>query len=176
MRVGHISLDASMDEATASVVTLLASLQRSGLQQHALVRSAVLAERLAAVTDVDVGPIVHSPVMANCLMPRVDIVHVHEPTAGRAGLLLALTRSIPYVLTHCESSRPAGSPLVRAVYRRAAAVICRDDCEAAIVRHGLPESRIEIIPDFNAGSSASTLLRLYQNSQRMPIAGNNGSQ
>ena len=36
--------------------------------------------------------------MAYCLMPEVDIVHIHEPDSGQAGLLLTLARSIPFVM------------------------------------------------------------------------------
>ena len=176
MLVGHINLDPSTNDTADSVSALVEALQRNGLQQYALVRSAALAARLAALDDVGIGPLVQSPVMANCLLPRVDIVHVHEPTAGLAGLLLTLTRSIPYVLTHRGTVRLTGKPLVQAVYRRAAVVICEDDCEVAILRHGLPELRVEVIPDLGVGSSANALLRLYQNSQSTPIAGNKGIQ
>mgnify|MGYP001826890465 CR=1 FL=1 len=174
--VGHISLAESMNDAAEYIPTLVEALHQSGVHQHVFVRNATLAKRLAAVEGVDVGPIVHSPVMATCLMPKVDIVHVHEPTAGRAGLLLTLTRSIPYVLTPRGTNRLTGTPLLQAVYARAAAVICQDDCEIAIVRHALPELRVEIIPELGGYKSARAHVRLYQNSQRMPIAGNKGIQ
>ena len=176
MLIGHVNLAASIEESGERFVSLVEALRESGVRQHVLVRNSTLAARLAAVEDVDVGPIVRSPVMANCLMPRVDIVHVHEPAAGQVGLLLALTRSIPYVLTHRGTVTPRGGPLVQAIYRRASMVICQDDSELAILRHWLPGITAEIVPDIEHHDSAASHLRLYQNSQRMPIAGNSGIQ
>jgi hypothetical protein len=109
-------------------------------------------------------------------MPRVDLVHVHDPVAGQAGLLLTLTRSIPYVLTHRATTKLVGNPLLQAVYKRAAVVICQDDSEVAMLRHRLPGLALEIIPDVDPQLSAAGHLRLYQNSQRIPIAGSKGIQ
>ncbi len=176
MLIGHINLAVSMNGTGEHFVTLVEALQGTGLHQHVLVRNATLAKRIDAIGGVAMGPVVHSPVMAYCLMPRVDLVHVHEPTAGQAGLLLTLTRSIPYILTHRGAARFAGNPLLHAVYKRAAAVICQDDSEVAMVRHRLPELAIDIIPDIERHGSAAGHLRLYQNSQRTPIAGSKGIQ
>jgi hypothetical protein len=174
--LGHINLAASMNGTAEHFVSLTEALQRAGLRQHVLVRNATLAERIKAIADIAVGPVVQSPVMAYCLMPRVDLVHVHEPAAGHAGLLLTLTRSIPYILTHRGATKLAGNPLLQAVYRRAAIVICQDDSEIAMLRHRLPGLAPEIIPDVDRHGSAAGHLRLYQNSQRNPIAGSRGIQ
>jgi hypothetical protein len=109
-------------------------------------------------------------------MSRVDITHVHEPSAGHAGLLLTLTRSIPYILTHRGEIALARNPLLQAVYRRAAAVICQDDSEVAMLRHWLPGLAIEIIPDVDLQGSSAAHQQIYQNSQRTPIAGRSGIQ
>ena len=88
MRVGHINLAQSRTGAGNNFVGLIESLQQREVQQHVLVRSPALAKRLALIEGVTVGPVVGTAVMAYCLMPTLDLVHVHEPTAARAGLLL----------------------------------------------------------------------------------------
>lgn len=176
MLVGHINLSASIDANGEHFFRLVEALQQATVSQYALVRNAALAKRIATIDSVDVGPLVQSPVMACCLMPRVDVVHVHEPAAGQAGLLSALTRSIPYVLTHRGLVPQGSNPLLQAIYRRASAVICRDDAEVAMLRHWLPGLAIDIIPEIERHGSASHHLRVYQNSQSTPIAGNNGIQ
>lgn len=177
MLIGHINLAASIHDTGASFIGLVEALDRAGMKQHVLVRNATLAKRVDIVGgNVAIGPIVQSPVTACCLMPRVDITHVHEPSAGQAGLLLALTRSIPYILTHRATTALARNPLLHAVYRRAAAVICQDDSEVAMLRHWLPGLKIEIIPDVDRRGSSATHQQLYQNSQRMPTAGRSGIQ
>lgn len=176
MLLGHINLASSMNGTGEHFFSLTEALQNAGLQQHVLVRNATLAKRINAIADIAVGPIVHSPVMAYCLMPRVDLVHVHEPAAGQAGLLLTLTRSIPYILTHRGTPKLVGNRLLQAVYRRAAVVICQDESDVAMLRHRLPGLTLEIIPDVDRHGSAADHVRLYQNSQRIPIAGSNGSQ
>ncbi len=174
--IGHVNLAASMQETGEHFITLVEGLEQAGVRQHVIVRNATLAKRISAIGGVEVGPVVNSPVLAYCLMPGIDVAHVHEPAAGQAGLLLALTRSIPYVLTHRGAVTPGGNPVSKAIYRRAAAVICQDDSELAILRHWLPGLDVDIVPDIERHGPAWRHLRLYQNSQRMPIAGNNGIQ
>ncbi len=65
--------------------------------------------------------------MAYCLMPDVDLAHVHESRSGQAGLLLTLTRSIPFVITTAGSNDNKLNPLTRSVLRRAAQTIVRSD-------------------------------------------------
>ncbi len=80
------------------------------------------------------------------------------------------------MLTHRGAVLPGRHALSKAIYRRASAVICQDDSELAILRHWLPGLAVEIIPDIEGRNSAASHLRLYQNSQRKPIAGNSGIQ
>jgi len=177
MLIGHINLATSIYGTGESFISLVEALDRAGMRQHILVRNATLAKRVDVAGDnVVVGPIVHSPVTACCLMPHVDIIHVHEPIAGQAGLLLTLTRAIPYILTHRGEIALARNPLLQAVYRRAAAIICQDDSEVAMLRHWLPGLAIEIIPDVDLQGSSVAHQQLYQNSQRTPIAGRSGIQ
>lgn len=176
MLVGHINLAPSIFDHGEHLVYLVEALHQAGVRQHAVVRNATLAKRIASVEGVEVGPLVRSPLMAFCLLPRVDVLHVHEPSAGQAGLLSALTRSIPYVLTHRGLVPQGNATLLHAIYTRASVVICQDDSEVAMLRHWLPGISADIIPDIGRQASASHLLSVYQNSQRTPIAGNNGVQ
>lgn len=176
MRIGHINLVEVVDDAAGHFVSLVEALQATGVEQHVLVRNESLATRIAAIDGVEVGPVVQAPVMAYCLLPRVHVAHVHEPAAGQAGLLLALTRSIPYVLTHRGPVGSGRNPLTRSIYRRASLVICQDDSELAILNHWLPGLAVDIVPELDRERSAALHLWAYQNCQRTPMAGSNGSQ
>ena len=174
--IGHINLRKPFDGSGENFVSLVEGLQRRGVAQHVLVRNATLAERLRTMDNVVVGPVVRSAVMAYCQMPQLDIVHIHDMAAGQAGLLLTLTRSIPFVLTHRGDFEGGTGALAQAIYRRASRIICCDDSEVSILRHLEPTLRIEIIPDIERSGAADAYLRVYQNSQRMPTAGSNGIQ
>lgn len=138
--IGHINLAKSFNGAGEHFVGLIEALQRPGIQQYMLVRNVELAKRLDLVDGVTVGPVVRSALSAYCLMPTVDIVHIHGPSDGQAGLLLTLTRSIPYILTRPEKT-PGNGPLGRAVYRRAAGMVYSADADATkhlrIYRHAV---------------------------------------
>ena len=56
-------------------------------------------------------------------MPDVDLAHVHEIRSGQAGLLLTLTRSIPFVITASRDQARQRNPISRSVFRRAARTI-----------------------------------------------------
>lgn len=176
MNIGHINLAPGFDNTAAHFVLLVEALHDAGVTQHILVRDAALARRLRLIEGVTVGPVVHSTVMAYCLLPHVDVAHAHDLGAGHAGLLLALTRSIPYVLTHRGRVATSLSPLLQSIYRRAFRVLCQDDAELAMLRHWLPGIAIDVLPELESHESARRYLAVYQNSQSMPIAGNNGIQ
>ena len=124
MRIGHIDLSAHISTAQEQLVVLVEALTAHGVEQHVLVRNPFLAKRLAICTGVSVGPIVRSPVTAYCVIPGVDIVHAHDSRAISSGVFLALSRSIPFVLTHRQFSTPGNSPMTRFKYGRAAAIVC----------------------------------------------------
>ncbi len=144
MYIGHINLAKSFNGAGEYFVKLIEALQEIGVQQHVLVRNVELAKRLDLVENVAVGPVVRSAITASCLMPVVDIVHIHDALDGQAGLLLTLTRSIPFVLTH-DGGASANGPLAKSVYRRAAGFIYQGDADAArhlrIYRHAIDNWR-----------------------------------
>ena len=176
MQIGHINLARSFNGTGEHFISLVEGLQREGISQYVLVRNVTMAKRLATVRDVTVGPVVRSAVTACCLMPRLDLVHIHDMSAAQAGLLLVLTRSIPYVLSYSGDEVIGRNPITQAVYRRATKVICGDDSEASILRHFDPSLPIEIVPAMEIEGPADSYLHLYQNSQSTPMAGSSGIQ
>lgn len=161
MNIGHICLATPDSDASEYFAALVEALAEFGVAQHVLVASASLTRRLAKCEYVTVGPVVKTPVMAYCLMPEVDIAHVHEGKSGQSGLLLTLTRSIPFVITLDNGFEADKSPIARSVLNRAVQII---------ERHGSE-------PDQHA---AGEHLNIYedacQNSQRTPTAGISGNQ
>ena len=123
MRIGHIYLSTASNRATSEFTSLIEALDRLAVEQHVLVASAALARRLQSCPYVTVGPVVRSPVMAYCLMPDIDLVHTHDEKSGQAGLLLTLTRSIPFVTMRRESEHDGRNPLRRSIAQRAQALI-----------------------------------------------------
>ncbi len=128
MRVGHINLAKSCNGLGEHFVSLIQGLARASIEQHVIVRHDAIAKRLKLIDSVEVGPAVGSAVMAYCVMPAVDVVHVHQPADGRAGLLLTLTRSIPYVLTR-RGEPPGEGAIAGAVFRRAAGFVFLGDAD-----------------------------------------------
>ena len=124
MRIGHIDLSPHISAAEEQLVILVEALTAHNLEQHILVRNPFLAKRLAVCGGVSVGPIVRSSLTAFLLMPAVDLVHTHDIKAANTGLVLALTRSIPFVLTHRRRSTPGNNPLTRLKYGRAEGIVC----------------------------------------------------
>jgi hypothetical protein len=147
MYIGHVNLAKSLDGAAAYFVTLIEELRDHGVQQHVLVRNVELAKRLDLVANVTVGPAVRSALTAYCLMPAVDIVHIHDLSDGQAGLLLTLTRSIPFVVTQ-QNNAPAHGLLATAVLQRAVGMIHAGDSDAAkhlrIYRHAVTTWRAAV--------------------------------
>jgi hypothetical protein len=120
MKIGHICLAPAGSDEGERFAALVEAIAKHDVEQHVLVSSTLLAHRLATHNRVTVGPIVKSPVMAYCLMPQVEIAHVHESTSGQAGLLLTLTKSIPFIITTDPDIANDKNPLTQSVLRRAA--------------------------------------------------------
>ncbi len=123
MHVGHINLSPSFNGAGEHFVGLIESLHKHAVRQHILVRNIALAKRLDAIDGITVGPVVRSPVSAYCLMPSVDVVHIHDASSWSAGLLFALTRSTPFVLTREVSVLKSRNPIHKAACARAAGFV-----------------------------------------------------
>ncbi|MBT8099881.1 MAG: hypothetical protein KJO82_09030 [Gammaproteobacteria bacterium] len=131
MKIGHVSLGTAASGRDDRFFDSVKALSDVDINQHVLVSNVVLARRLAELKGVSVGPIVKTPVMAYCLMPNVDLAHIHELQSGQAGLLLTLTRSIPFVLTTGSENEATLNPLTRSVLHRAIKIIPRDDESSA---------------------------------------------
>ena len=133
MYVGHINLEKSFNHTAEKFINLVDSLQQLDLRQYVIVRNVALARRLDGLNNVTVGPVVRSPITAYCLMPPVDVVHIHDHSGWQAGLLLFLTKSIPFVLTQREANSDANSSLASSIYKRAAGLI--DETEISADEH-----------------------------------------
>lgn len=134
--------------------TLVESLDRLTIDQHVLVSNAALARRLQPCPYVTVGPVVKTPVMAYCLMPSVDLVHIHDTKSGQVGLLLTLTRSMPFVMTCDEENRRDRNPIRRSIFERAQAIVSPSelDTEAVInIYRKTVDAWSELPQDANCG-------------------------
>ncbi len=147
LNIGHIILGNSCDDIGAHFVALVEALANHGIKQHVLCSERSLADRLALCDRVGIGPIVGSSLMAACYMPRVDLVHVHDHRGRQAALLMALTRSIPFVMSRRSEFSLGNSQLNRSVYRRASGLICQTDAVAKIMLGYQPKSRVDVIAD-----------------------------
>ncbi len=161
MNIGHICLATPDSDASEYFAALVEALNGFGVSQHVLVASVALARRLAKLKGVTIGPVVKTPVMAYCLMPEVDIAHVHEGKSGQSGLLLTLTRSIPFVITIDSGFEQDKSPITRSVLNRAVQTIERNHSEPGRL---------------TAGQHLNIYENVVQNSQRIPTAGISGNQ
>jgi len=121
VKIGQIFLAAANDAQSPAFAELVEGLDHLAVEQHVLVSQGEIATRLASRPYVTVGPLVSSPVMACCLLPNVDLVHVHDGRSGQAGLLLTLTRSMPFVMSAGPSS--GRQPLQRSIRGRAQRII-----------------------------------------------------
>lgn len=149
MHVGHINLEKSMNGMGEHFVRLVEALDRQGLQQHVIVANQSLARRVAICENVAIGPIATTAVMAYCLMPEVDVVHAHDPKSNQAGLVLRLTRSIPFVLTRRCLHSPGRNPMSRSLIERAASVICPTEAAAQAALSINPSVPVDIIRDIS---------------------------
>jgi len=130
VKIGHICLSSASNPAAAKFMSVLESLDLLTIRQHVVVADESMARRLHSFPSVSVSPSTKSPVVAYCLMPEVDIVHIHEPDSGQAGLLLTLTRSIPFVMTVQGPGDGRPGALQRLVMNRARALLPADRLNA----------------------------------------------
>ena len=136
MNVGHIYLDKTSDSGASQFASIVEALDRLTIDQHVLVANADLARSLRPLPYVTVGPTVKTPVMAYCLMPNVDVVHIHDDRSGQAGLLLTLTRSVPFVMNSGVTPADTRNPLKQSVLQRAQTMVAPTQID--------PEKLIEI--------------------------------
>lgn len=154
MKIGHVYLTSDSADSTTRFATLVESLDRLTIDQHVLVSNALLARRLQSCPYVTVGPVVRTPVMAYCLMPNVDLVHIHDTRSGQVGLLLTLTRSTPFVMTYDGEKRSGRNPIRQSILGRAQAMVSPSelDTEAVIsIYRKTVDSWSELPQDANCG-------------------------
>ena len=77
------------------------------------------------------------------------VVHAHDPGGGQAGLLMTLTRSIPYVLTRRSAEPVNRNPIARAMIHRAAGMICPTREAADALRFDEQCGPIDIVEDLS---------------------------
>lgn len=142
-----MDLSTGMTANEELLVVLVEALSAHGVYQHAIVRDRQLANRLMTIRNVSVGPLANSPVTACCLMPDIDVAHAHDSRAVQTGLLLALTRSVPYVLTYRQPSLPNGSAISRCLYRRAKAIVCPEEKLATSFRGYVSDIPVDTVAD-----------------------------
>ena len=126
LKVGQIYLEKATGDGARQFQAIVEGLDRLAIEQHVLVASPDLARSLSALPYVTVGPVVGTPVMAYCLIPDVDVAHVHDGKSGQTGLLLTLTRAVPYVITSTDAAKNTKS-LFGSIWDRAQAKIELDD-------------------------------------------------
>ena len=130
LKVGQIYLEKATGDGARQFQAIVEGLDRLAIEQHVLVASPELAGSLSALPYVTVGPVVGTPVMAYCLIPDVDVAHVHDGKSGQTGLLLTLTRAVPYVITSTDAAKNTKSKkrtIFGSIWDRAQATIELDD-------------------------------------------------
>ena len=147
MFIGHVCLSKDFGLTAKQLLLLVDAIGHQGIQQSVVVRCPSLAHRLANCTNVTVAGLADSPVIAYSMVPPVDLAHMHDPDGVHAGLLLALTRSTPYIITCRSSAALEESVIVRAAYRRAACIVCTTPTTADVLQAFCPGSSIDIIRD-----------------------------
>ena len=147
MLVGHVCLLKDSDAAGEQLLHLAEALGKQGIRQHVAVRSASLAGQLAGVEDVTVGPLVSSPGAAFCTIPAIDIAHLHDTRSLPVGLLLALTRSIPFITMYRDDSLPSDRAVIQLAYRRASSIVCLTNKAGDVMQTSYPKTIIDIVPD-----------------------------
>ena len=155
MNVGHINLARSMNGTGEHFIALVEALDRHSTKQHVIVRNEALAKRLAVYENVSVGPTTSAAVIAYCLMPGVDVVHCHDERGAHAGLLLTLTRSLPFVLTRRIGPDPTENAVQRSVYQRASGIICATDAGARSLAKFAPACQVDVINDIARATAAN---------------------
>ena len=65
------------------------------------------------------------------------------------GLLLALTRSIPFITTYTDTVLPPDRAVVQSAYRRASSIVCTTPEMARAMQANYAEPIIDIVPDAN---------------------------
>ncbi len=165
MRIGHIYLQGRDNGVSEYFVRLIEGLAAHGVQQHVVADRHEISARVKIAPGVSVGPCTSSAIVAMALMPQVSLVHAHDDDAGRAGLLLKLTRSMRFVITRRSTEPLTGSPVLRAMYERAEFCIARSDEAARSLSDAGIKTRTEVLKDLDAETAelgAAEHIRVYR--------------
>ena len=147
MKIGHLCLTREYGGSGHQLLLLAIALSIHDIEQHAVVRNQTLAERLSQIAGISVGPLAKSPITAYGLMPNVDLAHLHDRRSLQSGLLLKLTRSIPYVFTQRFLATPPANAIARSMYRRAEGIACVSEAVAKTVYDYCKDTPIDNIYD-----------------------------
>lgn len=149
VQIGHITLARSFNGTGEHFVSLVEGLASQGVEQHVVASNNALLQRVAVCDGVTVSPATGSMLLAFCLLPKVDVAHIHDAENAEAGLLLALTRAIPYVLTHRAETAADSGALRESAYRRSAGLICGDRQAASHATKMVPLANVHVISDIS---------------------------
>ena len=147
MKIGHINLAKEYGGSGHQLLMLAKALSNHRIEQHAVVSNPILARRLLEHVDISISPLVNSPVTAYGLMPNVDLAHLHDSKSMPSGLLLTMTRSIPYIVTHRSLEPPPAHALARSMYRRAEGIACVSEAVSKVMLAYSPGTPIDNIYD-----------------------------
>ncbi len=145
LKVAHVHLASQHDLSSQQLAILARGLSGLNVDQHAVVRCQQVAEQLSRVPYVTIGPLVSSPIVANCLLPCADICHAHDARSAQTGLLLTLTRSIPFILSYRSQTTVSDAPITKAINRRSRAIVCASIIDQQRLLQDFPESTISVI-------------------------------
>ena len=87
-------------------------------------------------------------------MPNVEVVHAHCSSGASAGLLLTLTRSIPYVFTCRAEVATTMNPIRQSVLNRAAGLIFPNKKIASLNTNANYREPIDIVADARFGNAS----------------------
>lgn len=151
----HVNLARGYRGGERQTELLVRSLARAGCRQRLVVRRGQpLADRLADVPGLDVRGIgkpfaIHAGHLRGCH------VHVHEAKAAHLAHWADRLFGAPYVITRRVDNRPGGSPITRAIYRRAAGVVALSSAIARVLTDYDARLDPRVIPSAAAGLSAT---------------------
>jgi len=172
LTIGHIDLSPGAGAEVSGLASIVVFLAASGVRQHVVAGDMALCRRLCDVDGVAVGPTTSAPAVAFSQMPAVDVLHVHDERSAEAGLLMALTRSTPYIYSDAAANDLPVGPVSAAIYRRASSIVCPDPATADRIVRFDPRIRVDIVdPGLPPGQIARHWLRIYRrtvDSDRIP--------
>ena len=166
-------LDAGLEwrESQGQILDVARELGRKGLQTHLLVEPDSEIYRRAAAEGLTTLPVkmhgrmgwlVRRKLTGEMRSRGCKLVHVHETFGGGLGLAAAASAQVPLrVLSRAADSSPLEGRLPLAEID--AVIAGTDGVKSILVRGGVPEAKIEVVPsgtDFSAFASQSRDARL----------------